>query len=234
MAAAELSTPSQDPSRSIMSVDTLVNGEPDVENESAATLYAPRTPLFSPDSKASTTIPLAADDCTEGEAMDTFMNALTAISELTPLESTESTNDEGDLLSPSVLPPIHGSVYAGSICAAVKASKSKSCGSSAPAVPLPTPPNPTRKRKAASQGAESDSASLRYPPMPKVDGEPRFFCRHPGCGKGYASTDAVRKHCRQRHLEWLRALGHGAPSLYCSWVGDDGIIPDDDEADPLV
>ena len=49
------------------------------------------------------------------------------------------------------------------------------------------------------------------------DSNIRFYCRYPRCGKGYASTDAVRKHCRQRHLEWLRRLGHGCPALYCSW-----------------
>lgn len=43
----------------------------------------------------------------------------------------------------------------------------------------------------------------------------RFFCKFPRCGKAYASTDAVRKHCRQRHLDWLRRLGHGCPALYC-------------------
>jgi len=46
---------------------------------------------------------------------------------------------------------------------------------------------------------------------------PRFFCRFPRCNKAYASTDAVRKHCRQRHLDWLRRLGHGCPALYCRW-----------------
>ena len=52
------------------------------------------------------------------------------------------------------------------------------------------------------------------------DGTARFYCRFPKCGKGYASTDAVRKHCRQRHLEWLRRLGHGCPALYCRWSAD--------------
>jgi hypothetical protein len=60
----------------------------------------------------------------------------------------------------------------------------------------------------------------RYSPIPKPDGDAKFFCKFPGCGKGYASTDAVRKHCRQRHLEWLRRLGHGCPALYCHW-GDE-------------
>jgi len=45
----------------------------------------------------------------------------------------------------------------------------------------------------------------------------RYFCKFPRCGKAYASTDAVRKHCRQRHLDWLRRLGHGCPALYCRW-----------------
>ena len=53
--------------------------------------------------------------------------------------------------------------------------------------------------------------------VPKPDGKARFTCKHPGCGKAFASTDAVRKHCRQRHLEWLRGLGHGCPELYCEW-----------------
>jgi len=51
----------------------------------------------------------------------------------------------------------------------------------------------------------------------KTDPSIKFYCRFPGCKKGYASTDAVRKHCRQRHLEWLRRLGHGCPALYCRW-----------------
>jgi len=34
----------------------------------------------------------------------------------------------------------------------------------------------------------------------------RFTCKHPGCGREYASRDAVRKHCRIRHLAWLRGL----------------------------
>ena len=42
-----------------------------------------------------------------------------------------------------------------------------------------------------------------------------YECRQ--CARRYRSTDAVRKHCRQRHLEWLRRLGHGCPALYCEW-----------------
>lgn len=64
----------------------------------------------------------------------------------------------------------------------------------------------------------------------KGDGEVRFFCKHPGCGKGYASTDAVRKHCRQRHLEWLRRLGHGTPHLYMRTEPREQASDDDESA----
>ena len=189
------------------------------EDDKATAAQQQKSLLLSPHSKACI-MGANRDEC-EAEGMDTFMNALSALSELDPVPLQVSESSE-DLLSPSVMPPIHGSVYAGSICAAIKESTSK--GISTVHVPstnsFPTPPNPARKRKAAS--CQDGEEVERPPPMPKVDGEPRFFCKHPGCGKGYASTDAVRKHCRQRHLEWLRALGHGAPSLYCSWTCDDG------------
>ena len=48
---------------------------------------------------------------------------------------------------------------------------------------------------------------------------------HPGkmyrcnkCAREYASTDAVRKHARQNHPEWLKEQGQGCPSLYCTVV----------------
>ena len=43
-----------------------------------------------------------------------------------------------------------------------------------------------------------------------------YLCNH--CGREYASTDAVRKHARQNHPEWLKAQGQGCPSLYCTVV----------------
>jgi hypothetical protein len=80
-----------------------------------------------------------------------------------------------------------------------------------------TPPAHVGEKRRASSPALEGRA--RGSPLPKLSdsGDARFFCRYPGCGKGYASTDAVRKHCRQRHLEWLRRLGHGCPALYCRW-----------------
>lgn len=65
--------------------------------------------------------------------------------------------------------------------------------------------------------ARAHSPALLQGGISKSDSSIRFYCRFPLCGKGYASTDAVRKHCRQRHLEWLRRLGHGCPALYCRW-----------------
>jgi hypothetical protein len=37
-------------------------------------------------------------------------------------------------------------------------------------------------------------------------GNTAFVCRYPACEKSYASRDAVRKHCRIHHLQWLRTL----------------------------
>ena len=37
------------------------------------------------------------------------------------------------------------------------------------------------------------------------EGNPAFRCRFPGCEKTYASRDAVRKHGRINHLQWLRS-----------------------------
>jgi hypothetical protein len=77
------------------------------------------------------------------------------------------------------------------------------------------------KRRAPSPFGSDYASVSRHSPVPKFanEGETRYICRYPQCNKGYASTDAVRKHCRQRHLEWLRRLGHGCPALYCR-LGD--------------
>ncbi|KAL1503378.1 hypothetical protein AB1Y20_011429 [Prymnesium parvum] len=89
----------------------------------------------------------------------------------------------------------------------------------------------------AVSGYSSPGASSEVSKAPRLrygkDGAPppgttQFRCRFPGCRKVYASTDAVRKHCRKRHLEWLRKLDSLAahdrqlpkPALYCEW-GDD-------------
>ena len=85
----------------------------------------------------------------------------------------------------------------------------------------PSPPadpsrdsSPERRRRPASPGGLTLS---RQSSICKPDTASRFYCKFPKCGKAYASTDAVRKHCRQRHLDWLRRLGHGCPALDCRW-----------------
>ena len=47
-------------------------------------------------------------------------------------------------------------------------------------------------------------------------GVPWLRCRYPGCGKMYSSTDAVRKHCRQRHSVWLEQIGRFGAGNPCS------------------
>jgi len=46
----------------------------------------------------------------------------------------------------------------------------------------------------------------------------RFACRFPGCGKHYASTDGVRKHCRRVHLDWLSRLNPGQVEQFAEEV----------------
>lgn len=91
----------------------------------------------------------------------------------------------------------------------------------------PQGPPPSRMRRI--EGAEPTRAAI--PPegsggaKAPIAGRCRFQCRFPGCEKLYASRDAVRKHCRKRHLDWLRHLDELAvcernlpkPSLYCRW-----------------
>lgn len=82
-----------------------------------------------------------------------------------------------------------------------------------------------------SPGSSAPSPKVARPRNGK-DGAPppgtcRFQCRYPNCNKLYASTDAVRKHCRKRHFDWLRRLDQLAtherqmpkPALYCRWGG---------------
>jgi len=45
-----------------------------------------------------------------------------------------------------------------------------------------------------------------------------YVCKQ--CQREYASTDAVRKHARMVHPEWIKAQGQGCPSLYCMAVDD--------------
>lgn len=96
------------------------------------------------------------------------------------------------------------------------------------------PPVPARPQPQACEGAAPAAPRRPRPPPPAAAGAPppgtcRFRCRYPGCTKLYASTDAVRKHCRKRHLEWLRRIdqvsahdrGMPKPALYCIWGDDD-------------
>ena len=73
--------------------------------------------------------------------------------------------------------------------------------------PRARPASPREPASAASQlkrRGVADRASL-------------FFCKFQGCNKSYGCPDAVRKHCRKQHSEWLRSLGNAGPSSYSYW-----------------
>uniref|UniRef100_A0A7S3RCY8 C2H2-type domain-containing protein n=1 Tax=Strombidinopsis acuminata TaxID=141414 RepID=A0A7S3RCY8_9SPIT len=99
--------------------------------------------------------------------------------------------------------------------------------------------SPTRRGKSGRPRLDSEGSSPSDSPRVirrkesgshPSGGAARFQCRYPGCSKMYASTDAVRKHCRKRHFEWLRRLDQLAsherqmskPALYCRWSGAEG------------
>ena len=86
---------------------------------------------------------------------------------------------------------------------------------------------------AANGSRLSSRAASRAPPSAspvEESGRCRYFCRYPGCTKIYATTDGVRKHCRQQHNQWLKRLGPGCPDLYCRREGEgEGETPHDEE-----
>lgn len=103
--------------------------------------------------------------------------------------------------------------------------------------PAPLPPQQTRpvppphtipREGIAMEEEEDDGAFGRvgshalHAPRVRTNCR-RFQCRYPNCMKMYASTDAVRKHCRKHHPHWLVRLEQLAaqegnsipkPSLY--------------------
>jgi len=79
--------------------------------------------------------------------------------------------------------------------------------------------------RSASRADSSRSAS------PAIPGR-NYVCRQ--CHREYASTDAVRKHCRQNHPEWLREQGQGCPTLYCQIVDQPQAAPADAIVSPAI
>merc|ERR1719424_2214941 len=87
-------------------------------------------------------------------------------------------------------------------------------GAPAMAIPLETSIRhkvATASRPSSANGPDSSSSSRSTSP-----GVPGRSYRCKACGREYASTDAVRKHARQNHTEWLREMGQGSPLLYCT------------------
>ena len=88
-------------------------------------------------------------------------------------------------------------------------------GTSPDGAPAPAPP-PRSASRADSSRSASPATGRSY------------ICRK--CHREYASTDAVRKHCRQNHAEWLREQGQGCPTLYSTVIDappatSDALVP---------
>ena len=73
---------------------------------------------------------------------------------------------------------------------------------------------PRSRGEPNSGGGASSSSSVR---STSPNGTCKsYLCNQ--CGREYASTDAVRKHARQNHPDWLKEQGQGCPSLYCTAI----------------
>ena len=72
-------------------------------------------------------------------------------------------------------------------------------------------PNGTRPDGTPAKPAGSSSSAVQCCTVTQREGQTIFTCKFPGCAREYASRDAVRKHCRLRHLEWLRSLDRSPP-----------------------
>merc|ERR1719378_472824 len=75
-----------------------------------------------------------------------------------------------------------------------------SCGATTPEKEKPMK---IVKKSTAIEGAKS-MAMGRLCCTVELDGQLR--CAYPGCARMYASRDAVRKHCRLQHHQWLKRL----------------------------
>ena len=69
------------------------------------------------------------------------------------------------------------------------------------------------QRPRPNSAAGSSSSSRSGSPALIIPGR-TYQCRK--CLRDYASTDAVRKHARLNHPDWLREQGTGCPTLYCT------------------
>ena len=78
------------------------------------------------------------------------------------------------------------------------------------AVPAPRPPPKITPKRSQGGGGIVKRRGIG-------DLATQFTCRHPGCGKAYGCPDAVRKHCRKVHADWLRERTSLGPQGYCSW-----------------
>ena len=196
-----------------MTVDTMPMTEAPTPD-----LLSPPSPILSDHPADSVDLSDHLEDATS-ESMTAFMDSIAALTEVPHLPSELESVSE-DILIPAKTTEM--SLVQRAVYEQRKAAADGSFPGSPPHDPLRSDCRESPNSNKRLRGSSPDDGDVsRHAPMPKADGKVRFFCKHPNCGKGYASTDAVRKHCRQRHLEWLRRLGQGCPTLYCEWVDGD-------------
>ena len=105
------------------------------------------------------------------------------------------------------------SLFSGAVASSAEAHPASLLLAFTRAEPSPPAPRPAPPRRASPASHTSNPLKRRG----VADRASQFTCRHPGCGKSYGCPDAVRKHCRKQHADWLKGLGHVGPAGYCSW-----------------
>jgi len=95
-------------------------------------------------------------------------------------------------------------------------------------------PNGTRPDGTPAKPAGSSSSAVQCCTVTQREGQTIFTCKFPGCAREYASRDAVRKHCRLRHLEWLRSLDRSPPEEHEQKKRANQIDPDGRHPLPTV
>ena len=89
--------------------------------------------------------------------------------------------------------------------------------------PQPQPQQQQQQQQQVEHAAEEDTLhsgprAVQCCTVTRTDlGQEIFTCKFPGCGRVFTSRDAVRKHCRIRHLEWLRSID---PRQCVPWADD--------------
>lgn len=94
--------------------------------------------------------------------------------------------------------------------------------------------NVETNRESIGEDSNATNSCVSYLPKKNKCHDKRYRCAYPGCGRGYAETDGVRKHARKKHPDFAEEC-KGQPKLLTIAQDDheEETMPSDDDADAL-